>query len=66
MNISPTFAPITLGVEQVDIATVKTYAQDLRSLLKEANFTDRKAFPRSLIKRTEVNEKQLTIPYLLC
>jgi len=61
MNISSTFTPITRGVEQVNVAIVKTNAQDLRSLLKEANFTDRKAFLRSPIKRIEVTEKQLTV-----
>ena len=65
MNISPTFAPITRGVEQGDVAIVKTYAQDLRSLLEEADFTERKAFLRSFIKQIEVNKKQVTIHYNL-
>jgi chromosome segregation ATPase len=33
---------IAQGVEQVDVAIVKTYAQDLRSLLEEADFTERR------------------------
>jgi hypothetical protein len=53
------------GVEQVDVAIVKTYAQDLRSLLEEADFTERKAFLRSFIKRIEVNKKQVTVYYNL-
>ena len=44
---------------------VKTYAQDLRSLLKEADFTERKAFLRSFIKRIQVNKKQVTAHYNL-
>ena len=47
---------IAQGVEQVDVAIMKTYAQDLRSLLEEADFTERKAFLRSFIKRIEVNK----------
>ena len=44
---------------------VKTYAQDLRGLLEESDFTERKAFLRSFIKRIEVNEEQVTIHYHL-
>jgi len=33
---------IAQGVEQMDVAIVKTYAQDLRSLLEEADFTERR------------------------
>ena len=57
--------PMTQGIEQVNVATVKTNAQDLRRLLKEANFTERKAFLRSFIKRIEVNKKQVTVHYNL-
>jgi len=45
---------VVRGVEQVDTALVKAYAQDLRSLLEEADITERKAFLRSFIKRIEV------------
>ena len=38
---------VVRGVEQMDIAIVKAYAQDLRGLLEEAEFTERKAFVRS-------------------
>ena len=41
---------VVRGVDQVDVAMVKTYAQDLRSLLEEADFTERKALLRSFIK----------------
>jgi len=56
---------VAQGFKQVDIDTVKTYAQDLRSLLEESDFTERKAFLRSFIKRIEVNKKQVTIHYHL-
>ena len=56
---------VVQGIEQVDIDTVKAYAQDLRSLLEESDFTQRKAFLRSFIKRIEINKKQVTIQYHL-
>jgi hypothetical protein len=37
----------------------------LRSLLKEADFTERKPSLRSFIKRIEVNKKQVTVHYHL-
>jgi len=56
---------VVQGVKQVDAAMVKAYAQDLRSLLEESDFTQRKAFLRSFIKRIEVNKKKVTIHYHL-
>jgi len=56
---------VARGVEQVDTALVKEYAQDLRSLLEEADLTERKAFLRSFIKRIEVNKGQATVHYNL-
>ena len=56
---------VVQGVEHVDVEVVKSYAQDLRSLLEETDFTKRKAFLRSFIKRIVVNEKQVTIYYNL-
>ena len=53
------------GVKQVDVAIVKTYAQDLRALLNQANLTERKAFLCSFIKRIEVNKKQVTVHHNL-
>lgn len=50
---------VARGVAQVDVAMVKTYAKDLWSLLEEADFTERKAFLRSFIKRIEVNKRQV-------
>ena len=56
---------VVRGVEQVDVAIMKAYAQDLRSLLEEADFIERKSFLRSFIKRIEVNKEQVTIHYNL-
>ena len=53
------------GVQQVDAEVVKSYAQDLRGLLEEADFTERKTFLRSFIKRIVINKKQVTIYYNL-
>ena len=53
------------GVGQVDVDIVKAYAQDLRGLLEESDFAERKAFLRSFIKRIEVNNEQVTIHYRL-
>ena len=54
---------IARGAEQMDAAMVKAYARDLRGLLEEADFTERKAFLRSFIKRIEVNKEQVTVSY---
>jgi hypothetical protein len=53
------------GAEQVGAVLVKAYAQDLRSLLEEADLTERKTFLRSFIKRLEVNKKQVRVYYNL-
>jgi site-specific DNA recombinase len=51
--------------EQLDITKVKSYVQDLRSLLEEANIIQSKSFLRSFIKRIEVRGKQVVIDYNL-
>jgi site-specific DNA recombinase len=56
---------VVQGVEQVDAELVKSYAEDLRALLEEAKITDSKAFLRSLIKRIEVNNKQVKLLFNL-
>ena len=56
---------VVRNVELVDLGMVKTYAQDLKLLLQEAEFTERKAFLRSFIKRIEVDEKQVVVYYNL-
>lgn len=53
------------GVQPVDEAMVKSYVQDLRGLLEEAEVLERRAFLRSFVKRIEVNKGQVTIDYRL-
>jgi site-specific DNA recombinase len=52
---------VAQGVWQVDVTIVRAYAQDPRHLLEEADFTERKAFLRSFIKRIEVNGRQVRV-----
>jgi len=56
---------VVQGVKQVDAAMVKAYAQDLRNLLEESGFTQRKAFLRSFIKRIEIDKSQAVVRYNL-
>jgi hypothetical protein len=56
---------ITSGVNEVDLVTVKAYAEDLRSILEEADFSEKKAFLRSFIKRIEVDDAQVKVNYRL-
>jgi len=56
---------IAQGVEKVDVATVKCYAQDLRTLIEEAELVERKTFLRSFIKRIVVDKDQVTLLYKL-
>jgi chromosome segregation ATPase len=56
---------VAQGTWSVDMDIVTSYAQDLRSLLEEADIVESKAFLRSFIKRIEVNEKQAVIHYNL-
>ena len=53
------------GKQQVDVILVKSYAQDLKSLLGEADFTESKAFLRSFIKRIVLDGENATIHYNL-
>ncbi len=53
------------GGTHVDADIVKSYAEDLKSLLKEADITESKAFLRSFIKRVEINNRQAVIHYNL-
>lgn len=53
------------GVQQVDGAIVKAYAQDLLRLLEESGLTERKGFIRSFVKRIDVDKEQATIHYRL-
>ena len=53
------------GTHEVDMAVVKTYAQDLRGLLEEADLAERKVFLRSFVRRIDVNGGQVTVHYAL-
>ena len=56
---------VVQGVQQINKAKVKVYAQDMRKLLEEVEFTEKKAFLRSFIKRIVVNKEKVTIQYNL-
>jgi hypothetical protein len=56
---------IACGVQDVKLATVQAYAADLRNILEESDFTDRKAFLRSFIKKIVVEREQVTVTYKL-
>ena len=53
------------GVDEVDAEVVKAHAQDLRAVLEEADFAQRKAFLRSFVRRIEVDNGQATLHYTL-
>ena len=53
------------GVQHIEVETVKAYAQDLRSLLEEGNFTQSKSFLRSFVKKVIVNGDKVKIQYRL-
>ena len=53
------------GATHVDADTVKAYANDLKSLLGEADITESKSFLRSFIKRIEINRSEAVIQYNL-
>ena len=53
------------GVQPVDEALVKSYAEDLRVLLEESDITERKAFLRSFVTRVEIDKEQVTVHYTL-
>ncbi len=56
---------ITCGVQDVKLATVQAYASDLRNILEESDFTDRKAFLRSFIKKIVVYGERVVVTYKL-
>jgi hypothetical protein len=49
----------------MDFDMVKSYAQDLRSLIVEAAITEGKTFLRSFIGKIEINGDRVTIHYHL-
>ena len=56
---------VAQGVEQVDMAVVRNYARDMRSLLEDSEFTERKAFLRSFVKKIIIDKEEGTIQYKL-
>ena len=53
------------GAQPVNEALVRAYAEDLRTVLEEADITERKAFLRSFVKRVEVDKERVTVHYTL-
>ena len=56
---------VAQGVEHIDVEVVKSYANDLKSLLEEPDFTQSKAFLRSFVKRIEIDGCKAVILYNL-
>jgi len=56
---------VAQGTEYVDVKMVKSYANDLRSLLEETDLTQSKAFLRSFIKRIVIDGKKVIMQYNL-
>ena len=53
------------GATHVDAEIVKSYAEDLKSLLEEDDITESKSFLRSFIKRIEIDKSEAVIHYNL-
>jgi site-specific DNA recombinase len=56
---------VAKGVGHIDVKIVKSYAEDLKSLLQESDFTQSKAFLRSFVKRIEIDGDKVVIKYNL-
>ena len=56
---------VAQGIEHIDAEIVKAYADDLKSLLEEPDFTQSKAFLRSFVKRIEIDADKAVIQYNL-
>ena len=56
---------VVAGVQHVDAETVKSCAQDLKSLVEEAYFTQSKTFLRSFVKRVTIEGNKAKIQYRL-
>ncbi len=54
-----------LGKPYIDAALVRSYAEDLKSLLEESDFAESKAFLRSFIKKIVISGEKATIYYNL-
>jgi site-specific DNA recombinase len=56
---------VVAGVQHLDVEMVKSYAQDLRSLLEDADFNLSKTFLRSFVKRIIIEGDKAKIQYHL-
>jgi len=56
---------IVQGTPYIEADLVRSYAEDLKSLLEESDFAESKAFLRSFVKRIVINGEQATIHYNL-
>lgn len=52
-----------MGNTQVDAKSVKSYAEDLKNLLDEANISESKAFLRSFVKQVVIDGEKVTVQY---
>ena len=52
-------------VQPVDVEIVKSYAQNLSSLLEEAEVSEPKNFVKSFIKRIDIEGNQIVVSYSL-
>ena len=52
-------------IRHVDVEVVRSYANDLSSLLEEADIVESKAFLRSFVKRVEIDKSEAVIHYNL-
>jgi hypothetical protein len=52
-------------VQHVDAEKVKSYVQDFRTLLEEADFTQSKTFLRSFVKKVIINGDKAKVQYHL-
>jgi site-specific DNA recombinase len=53
------------GVHHVEVEAVKSYAQDMRSFLEEADFALSKTFLRSFVRRITIEGNKAKIQYCL-
>ena len=53
------------GIEPVDSDAVRAYAQDLKTLLEEADIVQRKSFIKTFVKRIEVDGGKVVVRYKL-
>ncbi len=54
---------VVKGVGHIDVKIVKSYAEDLKSLLQWSDFTQSKAFLHSFVKRIEIDGDKVVIKY---